>query len=163
MPSTDEGEFAIAIYSPPSRNAADHATVTCTRANRNLWYLLLKSLQTNAEVPDARVARTDNPIPKSAAVAVSNAIENAIAHSRAPDHSVEVLDGTDIRFSIERKGAPALEGLLAPYAHGPTTQSLHRLIKLLTSYCNSGQAERQHIAKEIEAEAAHLAQPTLIP
>jgi hypothetical protein len=158
MPSTDEGECAIAIYSMQTQSTAGEASVTCTRATRNLWNLLLESQQTKAALPTVPVARTDAPIPISAAVAISKAVENMILASRPPNHTLEVLDGTDIRFSIERKGVPPLEGLLAPYARGPATETLHRIARLLINYCHSGPVERQRMAKELKTEATQLAE-----
>jgi hypothetical protein len=83
MPSTDEGEFAIAIYSQQTPDSGGDATVTCTRASKNLWYLLFQAQQSNTDVPRVPVARTDARIPKSTAVAVSKAIENMIVHKSA--------------------------------------------------------------------------------
>lgn len=158
MPSTNEGEFAIAIYSRSTQNGSDDTAVTCTKAEKNLWYSLFQSQQTKTNLPTVPVTRTDAPIPKSTALAVSKAIEQMILHSRSPDHSVELLDGTDIRFSIEREGAEPLEGLLAPYAHGRQTQSLHQLTKLLTNYCQAKGADRRSLVIEIEREANGLVQ-----
>src|SRR5579884_157459 len=154
MPSTDEGEFAIAIYS--RHNRGDEAALTCTRAEKNLWYLMFQAQQANAYVPPVPVIRTDAAFPKSTALAVSKAIEEMIVHSGPPNHSVEVLDGTNVTFSIERSGAKPLQALLGPYARGMRTQSLHDLIKLLTDYCDAAPADRQKIARQIEEQATSL-------
>jgi hypothetical protein len=156
MPSTDEGEFAIAIYSQQTPDSGGDATVTCTRASKNLWYLLFQAQQSNTDVPRVPVARTDARIPKSTAVAVSKAIENMIVHSRPPDHSAEVLDGTDIEFSVESENRKVLCALLGPYAHGQHTRALHQLTKLLIDYCNAGSVERPQHAREIEDQATRL-------
>ncbi len=156
MPSTDEGEFSIAIYSRHDRG--DETALTCTRAEKNLWYSMFQAQQANAHVPPVPVILTDAAFPKSTALAVSKAIEEMIVHSGPPNHSVEVLDGTNITFSIERSGAKPLQALLAPYAHGMRSQSLHELTKLLTDYCDADPADRQNIARQIEEQATKLLQ-----
>jgi len=156
MPSTDEGEFAIAIHSQRPQNRADGTAVTCTRAEKNLWYSMLKAQQTKANVPTVPVARTDAPIPKSTAVAVSKAIGQMIARSRPPNHSIDVLDGTDIEFSVESENREVLSALLGPYAHGQYTRALHQLTKLLIDYCDAGSAERPQHVREIEDQAIRL-------
>lgn len=155
MPSTDEGEVAIAIYSRRTQKRGDDIAVTCTRAQKNLWYSMFQAQQTKANVPTVPVAQTDAPIPKSTAVAVSKAIEQMIERSRPPNHTVEMLDGTDIEFSVENKNG-LLTGLLGPYAHGQQTRALHQLTKLLIHYCDAGSAERPQHAREIETQATRL-------
>jgi hypothetical protein len=156
MPSTDEGESAIAIYSRGTRNGGDETAVTCTRAEKNLWYSMFQAQQTKANVPTVPVARTDAPIAKSTAVAVSKAIGQMIACSRPPNHTVEVLDGTDIEFSVESENREVSSALLGPYAHGQHTRALHQLTKLLIDYCDAGSAERPQLVREIEDQAIRL-------
>jgi hypothetical protein len=155
MPSSAEGETAIAIYS--SAKAIDNqAFLTCTKADRNIWYSVSESNPNRDKEPPVQITRTDASLPRSAAVAVSKAVNEMVNQTRPLDREDRiVLDGTAVEFSVE-KDAKVAAGLLTPYAQGELTDALRRLVKVLADYCEALPAKRQQMGTQIERAATQL-------
>ena len=122
MPSTNEGEYAISIYSQPTRKGRNETAVTCTRAEKNLWYSMFQSQQTKASTPTVPVRRTDTPIPKSTALALSKAIKQMIVRSRSSQSWPRGL-GWNGHTVLRRWRSGASGRLTRPVRSRPTHQS----------------------------------------
>jgi len=159
MPSSAAGETAIAIYSGTQASGRKNVFFTCTKADKNLWYSASPSNPNRGNEPPVEITRRDAPFPRSAAVAVSEALREMLARTKPLERENRtVLDGTDVEFEIEDDTQTALRGLLTPYAKGQLTTALHGLTKLFTNYCDAGRAQREQLARQIEAEANRLVQ-----
>jgi len=158
MPSSASGEVSLAIYSRPVADYhSAHVCLTCTRADRNLWYSVSQSNPNRGKEPPAQVSRTDALLPKSAALAVAEAITHMLNRTEPVDRKDRIfLDGTGIEFSVENGKQHPGRGLLTPYAKGKLTDKLRQLVRALMTYCDAAPAERQKIATQIEEQATSL-------
>ncbi len=158
LPSAaSKGEVAVAIYSDPSK-AEENAFITCTRAEKNLWYAASDENGVLSRDIPFQIARFDAPFPKAVATAVSKGVRRMLSQSQPEPQTNKVLvDGTDIEFSIDDPASGPVRGLLTPYARGNNGTALRRLTEMLEAYCEATPVNRKRLVKKIEAKAKQLA------
>ncbi len=157
MPSSAAGERAIALYSETQATGEKNVLLTCTKADKNLWYSTSQSNPNRGNERPVEITRKDAPFPKSTAVAVSQALHEMLARTKPLERESRiVLDGTDVEFEVPTDARTPIRGLLTPYAQGVLTAALQQLTKQLSNYCDAEPAERERVAREIEAEANRL-------
>lgn len=151
-----EGEFALSIYSTAKNS--DLAILALVRAKQNIWYAashLDQDLRVNPKVPVQIVSAT---IRRRVAFEVAEVISHAIARTQplAATEAVRV-DGTSVLFFAPAHAKTKVRSAeLDTAAEGELSEALRRLVSLLEKYCTSSNAARQHLSKEIEAQARHI-------
>lgn len=149
------GECAISIRSDGKDD--DGTVITCTTAERNIWYAASELNHDLSQRPRLKVQTKDTRFPRSLAELISFRLRKTMSH-RAPIVRTKHIpvDGTDILFSVPDGRARELSALLDQVAEGKVSSSLRRLQKLLRQYCEVEPSGRSRLETEIASEARRL-------
>lgn len=149
------GETAFSLHS--DRSNPEEATLTCTRAQQNLWSAAFHLDETLAREPTVKVQRSDIPFPKALATSLSEIVGKLIRKSRQPtDTDRLIIHGTDILFSTVDEHGRIIWARLAPESAGQTSSALRNLAGLLDNFCQSDPADRASLAERMQTEATRL-------
>ena len=156
IPSGVEGETSIALYSEATPARGIEFRITCTKAQKNIWFATSESSPKRSENPVIRVARYDATVPRTAIEAVHDALKKEIER-RKPLEPIgkAYVDGTAIEFALPRSGGKTAVGILGPATQGPRISQLVRLTKALTRYCMSP-SNRSMLVGQVEDIARSL-------
>ena len=165
LPSAaSKGEVAIALYSKPTTKSEENVFITCTKAEKNLWYAASNENGVLSKDTSVEIARFDAPFPKSVAMTIVKGVRRMLAQRQPPTKTNKVIvDGTDIEVSIDDGTSRPVQGLLTPYARGNNGSALRRLADMLEIYCENRTVNRERLIKKIEAEASRLAESASSP
>jgi hypothetical protein len=153
MPSSASGESGIAIQDRNDRS--EDVFVTWTKAKKNLWSAAVDNNNKIVRDPAIRTTRLEASLPRSAAIAIIEAMKRALQRTRPPTKTERViLDGTlfEISVSAPEKGGTT-RGLLNDNAYGKNITALRRMIQLLEAYCHAKPAQRSELVRELETVA----------
>jgi len=139
IPSGVEGETSIALYSEATPARGIEFRITCTKAQKNIWFATSESSPKRSENPVIRVARYDATVPRTAIEAVHDALKKEIER----------------RKPLPRSGGKTAVGILGPATQGPRISQLVRLTKALTRYCMSP-SNRSMLVGQVEDIARSL-------
>lgn len=153
IPSSNEGERSIALYSVKQGETELETHVTYTKADRNIWYA-----QSRNDKTPINIHQVEAPISRTTALAVSRAWKQMLCRTqpRAATNTEKVLvDATAIEFSLVDDNGEALYGKAADQP-GENTKALYQIATQLMGYCEASPSKRESIAKKIEHDANAL-------
>jgi hypothetical protein len=154
----NEGEYAVSIH--PKKQSDKEASMSCTRAQRNLGDATWELNPDRVGEKAVKVERTDVSIPKPVAISTSHAFLEMLQRTRErdinPDGEQPVFGGVNIEFSIKDSAGKVLEGVLTAEMKGEHVLCLKRIADLLAQYCEASPDQRLELAKRLQREANQL-------